>query len=112
MNKREITGRITKDATINHLESGKKVINYSVACGEQWTDKDGQKHEKTEFIECSKFLKGDSSENVLEYLKKGTQVYVSGKPGYSIYESKEGETKVAQKILVNDLEIFFDRKKD
>lgn len=71
MNTLIITGRLGKDAEVKTLDSGKKVMNYSVAV----TDKYGDK-ENTIWFDCAQWSEKTA---VAEYLKKGTQVCVQGK---------------------------------
>jgi len=49
LNKVQLIGNIGKDPEIRQTKSGEPVATLSVATGETWKDKSGQKQEKTEW---------------------------------------------------------------
>lgn len=97
-----LTGNLGKDAEMNTLESGSKVINFSVAHTEKYKGKDGEKKEKTIWVECSWWKDGES---ILPYLKKGQQVYVYGRPDIRIWE-KDNNHGAAMTLRVIDLQLL------
>lgn len=70
MNNCTFIGNVGKDAELKTFDSGKQVINFSIAVSEGKGE-----HKKTTWIECAKF--GEKT-GILPYLKKGTQVAVTG----------------------------------
>ena len=78
----EVIGNIGADAVIKDL-NGQKYIAFSVAHTEGYTDAQGQRHERTTWVSCLKY--GESS--VLNYLKKGTRVFVRGDLSAKAYEA-------------------------
>ncbi len=48
-----IVGRLTRDAKVSTLESGKRVVNFSVAVNEQYLNKQGERVELTEYFDCA-----------------------------------------------------------
>ena len=78
LNRAEVIGRLGADVTINHLTTGGRVANMSIATDESYVDRDGQKVDKTEWHRVVTFQPG--LVDMLErHAKKGRLVYVSGK---------------------------------
>lgn len=73
MLKIEIIGNIGSDAVVKDF-NGKKYIAFNVAHSEKYKDAQGNTVEKTTWVSVLK--PGES--NVVQYLKKGTGVYVCG----------------------------------
>lgn len=80
-----LIGNLGKDATSNNV-SGKNVINFSVAHTESWNNAQGEKQQKTTWVDCSYWT---DKTGILPYLKKGTQVYIEGQPDARAYLTKD-----------------------
>lgn len=102
MIKAQLIGRIGKDATVYNFDGGGAAINFSVAIDESYKDKQGQKVEKTTWVECTILVKDGGSTNRVNYLKKGCIVYVEGKPTSNGYKNTEGEFKHGLKFIVTN----------
>ena len=79
LNKAEVIGRLGADVTINHLASGGRVANLSVATDESYIDKQtGERVDRTEWHRVVTFQNGlvDMFE---KHARKGRLVYVAGK---------------------------------
>ena len=79
LNRAELIGRLGADVTINHLTSGGRVANISIATDEGYVDKQtGDRVDKTEWHRVVTFQPGlvDMFE---KHAKKGRLVYVAGK---------------------------------
>jgi single-strand DNA-binding protein len=107
LNKAMLIGRLGKDPEIRYSQAGSAVTNFSIAVSENWTDKQGQKNEKTEWINCVAF--GKQAETLEKYLKKGSLVYVEGRIQTDSYE-KDGKTVYSTKINIGNFQ-FLDSKK-
>ncbi len=80
LNRAEVIGRLGADVTVNHLASGGRVANMSVATDESYIDRNGggDRIDKTEWHRCVTFQ--DGLIDMLErHAKKGRLVYVAGK---------------------------------
>lgn len=77
LNKAIISGRLTRDPELKALPSGQNVCNFSLATSENYTDKDGNKQESSEFHNITVY--GKQAENCAKYLVKGQQALVEGK---------------------------------
>ena len=79
LNRAEVIGRLGADVTINHLASGGRVANLSVATDESYIDRQsGERVDRTEWHRVVTFQNGlvDMFE---KHAKKGRLVYVAGK---------------------------------
>lgn len=77
LNRAEVIGRLGADVTINHLVSGGRVANMSIATDESYVDRDGQKVDKTEWHRVVTFQPG-LVDMLEKHARKGRLVYVSG----------------------------------
>ena len=77
LNRAEVIGRLGADVTINHLVSGGRVANMSIATDEGYIDRDGQKVDKTEWHRVVTFQPG-LVDMLEKHARKGRLVYVSG----------------------------------
>lgn len=103
LNQCNFIGRLTKDPVIRYTQGGDAIANFSIACSEKWT-KDGQKQEKTEFVNCSAFKK--LAEIIGEFLTKGSLVFISGKFQTRKWQDKEGNERYSTDILVNEMKML------
>ncbi|PTS94344.1 single-stranded DNA-binding protein [Flavobacterium sp. HMWF030] len=105
----EITGRITRDASLFKLKDGKQVINFSIAINDSYKPKGAsQIKEVVTYIKCDYWL----SPAVAPYLKKGATVQLSGRIGLSVYLSSEGNPLGSLDFHVNHLKILVFARKD
>ncbi len=58
LNRAEVIGRLGADVTVNHLTTGGRVANMSIATDESYVDRDGQKIDKTEWHRVVTFQPG------------------------------------------------------
>ena len=80
LNRAEVIGRLGADVTVNHLASGGRVANLSIATDESYIDRNagGERIDKTEWHRVVTFQ--DGLIDMLEkHAKKGRLVYVAGK---------------------------------
>lgn len=104
LNSCSFIGRLGKDVETRYLTNGDAVSSFSLAVGSQWKNKNGEKQESTEWVNCSVF--GKLAEVVSEYLHKGSQVFVSGRLKTDKYTDKQGVEKYATKIIVDKLQML------
>lgn len=97
-------GRLGKDPETRLMPNGDAVANFSIAVGESWKDRNGDKQEKTEWVRCVAFRK--LGEIVGQYLTKGKQVYVSGKMQTRKWQDKEGQDRYSTEIVVSDMQML------
>lgn len=96
VNKAIIVGNITRDPELKSLPSGQQVASFSVATNEVFKGSDGQKQERTEFHNIVAW--GKTAENIAQYMRKGSQIYIEGKIQTRSWE-KDGEKKYRTEIV-------------
>jgi single-strand DNA-binding protein len=99
VNKVILIGNLGKDPEIRYMQSGDPVANFSLATSEQWTDKGGQRQERTEWHRVEVF--GKTAQVVRDYCSKGKQVYIEGSIRYDEWTDKEGNKQKMTKIRVS-----------
>lgn len=104
LNKCMFIGRLGKDPDVRYAASGDAVAGFSIATGESWKDKQGQKQERTEWVSCTVF--GKLAEIVGEYLRKGSKVYIEGKMKTEKYTDNNGVEKYSTKIIVQNMQML------
>jgi single-strand DNA-binding protein len=107
LNKVMIIGRLGQDPELKYTPGGAAVCNFSVATSESWTDKAGQKQEKTEWHRI--VVWGKLAELCNQYLAKGRQAFIEGKLQTRSWEDKEGQKKYTTEIMANTVQ-FLDSK--
>ncbi len=71
-----IEGNLTKDVELRRTPNGTPTATFTVAVNNDYFDRDGKRHEKTDFIPVTTY--GKQAENDAKFLKKGSAVLVMG----------------------------------
>ena len=107
LNRCSFIGRLGRDPEVKYMPSGSAVVNFSIAVGQSWKDKEtGQKKEKTEWVRISAF--GKLAEICGEYLSKGKQIFISGRMETRKWE-KDGVPQYSTEIIANDVQFLGSR---
>lgn len=93
----EIIGNLGKDAEVRTVGQN-IVVGFNVAVTEKFGDK-----ETTTWYSCNYWPKEDK---VSQYLKKGSQVFVAGRPSLRTYSGKDGKEYTNLDIRVMDLQLI------
>ena len=104
MLKTEFVGHIGADAEIKDF-NGKRFISFNVATSERFKDAQGQTVTRTTWVSCLK--PGDGA--VVNYLKKGTQVFCRGNLTAKPYTGKNG-VEAGLNCTVTELELLGSRQ--
>jgi single-strand DNA-binding protein len=99
VNKVILIGNLGKDPEIRYTQGGEPIANFSLATSENWTDKSGQKQERTEWHRVEVF--GKTAQVVRDYCTKGKQVYLEGSIKYDEWTDKDGIKKYMTKIRIS-----------
>ncbi len=96
INRATLVGNAGKDAEIRYTGSGVAFASFTMATTDSWTDKAGQKQERTEWhnIKAWNWLAEYCGENV----KKGKRVLVEGRITNRSYDDKDGVKKYISEI--------------
>ena len=91
INKVILIGRLGKDPEVRYTAGGQAVANFSVATDESYKNKEGEKVQKTEWMNI--VMWGKLAEVAQQYLKKGQLVYLEGKLQTRSWEDKQTGAK-------------------
>jgi single-strand DNA-binding protein len=91
VNKVIVIGNLGANPDIRALPSGQNVANFSLATTERFTDRNGAKHERTDWHRIVAF--GRLADTCEQFLSKGRQVYIEGRLTTRQYEAKDGSGK-------------------
>jgi single-strand DNA-binding protein len=101
VNKVILIGNLGKDPEVRYTPGGQAVANFNIATNENWTDKQGQKQERTEWHRI--VVWGKTAELCGEYLSKGRQVYIEGRLQTREWQNKEGAKQYTTEIVANQV---------
>jgi single-strand DNA-binding protein len=99
VNKVILVGNLGKDPEVRYTPGGAAVANFTIATNENWTDKQGQKQERTEWHRI--VVWGKAAELCGEYLSKGRQVYIEGRLQTREWNNKEGVKQYTTEVVAN-----------
>lgn len=104
VNKVFLIGRLGTDPEVRYTSNGGAVANFNVATNESWTDKAGQKQEKTEWHRI--VVWGKLAELCGQYLSKGRQIFVEGKLQTRDWQDKEGQKRYTTEIVAQSVQFL------
>ncbi len=100
-NKVQLIGNVGNNPEMTVLESGKKVIRFSLATNENYKNAKGEKVESTNWHNMVAW--GKTAEIVEKYAVKGKQIAIEGKLTSRSYETKEGEKRYITEVIVSEV---------
>ncbi len=110
INKVIILGNLGVDPKSAVTQTGMTICNLSVATSKKWTDKQtGECKEKVEWHRIVTFDKW--ADAALQYLKKGSKIYVEGSLQTRSWDDKEGAKQYCTEIVADKIE-YLDKKSD
>jgi single-strand DNA-binding protein len=110
INKVILVGRLGKDPEVRSTPSGTSVAKFSLATDERFTDKSGEKQDRTEWHNIVAW--GKLGEICGQYLRKGKLVYIEGSIRTDSWDDKEsGQKKYRTEIVARDMKML-DRRGD
>jgi single-strand DNA-binding protein len=104
VNKVILIGRLGQNPEVRHTPSGQSVANFTLATNESWTDKQGQKQERTEWHRV--VVWGKLADLCGQYLSKGRQCFIEGKLQTRQWQDKDGQTKYTTEVLANTVQFL------
>ena len=104
INKAIIIGRLGQDPELKYTPSGNAVCNFSVATSESWTDKSGQKQDKTFWHNIVAW--GRIAELCSQYLAKGRECYIEGSIETRSWEGSDGAKKYTTEINAKNVQFL------
>ena len=99
VNKAILVGNLGRDPELRQTPNGQSVVNFTLATSETWTDKSGERVERTEWHRI--VVWGRTAEMCNQYLSKGRTVYVEGRIQTREWEDKDGNKRYTTEINAN-----------
>jgi single-strand DNA-binding protein len=99
INKAIIIGNLGADPEVRYTQGGQAVASFNLATSETYTDKAGERQEKTEWHRIVAW--GKLAELCGEYLKKGRQAYIEGRLQTRQWDDKDGNKRYTTEIVAN-----------
>ena len=110
INKVILVGRLGKDPEIKSTPGGQTVAKFTIATDEKFTDKSGEKQERTEWHNIVAWAR--LAEICGQYLRKGMLVYIEGSIRTDSWEDKEsGQKRYRTEINAREMKML-ERKRD
>lgn len=109
LNKVILIGNLGGDPEVRTVGNGNKVTSFTLATNEYWTDKQGQRQQRTEWHKIVAW--GKVGEDCAKYLSKGSQCLVEGKLKYRTWTDKQGNEKLSTDIEISRLVVLGDTRK-
>ncbi len=104
VNKVILIGRLGTDPEVRYTSNGGAVANFNMATNESWTDKAGQKQERTEWHRV--VVWGKLGELCGQYLAKGRQAFVEGRLQTRDWTDKEGVKRYTTEIVAQNIQFL------
>lgn len=105
----QVIGNLGFDARVEQ-NNGRPFVSFNLAHNDRYTKEDGTIVEKSQWISCA--MNGDGG-NLLQFLKKGRQVYVEGRCSTRVFSSEKERRMVAGvNISVDHLELIGSQSDD
>ena len=95
-----LIGNLTSDPELKFMTNGSGKLEFSIACNEYWTDKEGERQEKTSYFDIVAWRNlAEEGANILE---KGMGVIVVGRMEQQTWEDKETGAKRSRVQVLAD----------
>jgi single-strand DNA-binding protein len=103
-NKIQLIGNLGKDPEVKKTTTGKKLVTFSIATNEVYTNGKGEKVKETQWHSIVAWGKmADIAEKLLE---KGAEVALEGKLITKDYTGKDGVKRYTTEVQVNEMLLF------
>ncbi|MBI3466525.1 MAG: single-stranded DNA-binding protein, partial [Planctomycetes bacterium] len=97
LNRVFLIGNLTRDPELRYIPSGTAVTDFGLAVNQNWTGKDGQKHEDVVFVDVTLWAR--QAELACEYLTKGRSVFIEGRLQLDQWQDKDGQKRSKMRVV-------------
>lgn len=96
-----VAGNVTRDPEMRTTPSGSQVCSFAIAVNRSYKDSNGVQQDQVSYLDCVAW--GKSAEIISQYIKKGSQLLVSGRLEQRSWEDKNsGQRRSRVEIIVED----------
>jgi len=110
VNKVILVGRLGADPEVRYTQDGAMVTNFRIATTEQWTDKNGERTQRTEWHRVVSF--GKLAEICGNYLAKGRLVYIEGRLQTRAWDDRDGNKRYTTEIIASNMQMLEPKGQD
>jgi len=108
-----LIGNIGKDASVKTMDRGVVAINFPVAHNKNWRDKKtGEPRTKTTWVNCTIWKKEGANMRILDFLKSGALVELTGTPFAKAFQQEDGSIKTEIRLNISRTNILRPSKND
>jgi single-strand DNA-binding protein len=107
LNKVMLIGNLGKDPEVRFTPDGSPVATFSIATGENWTDKSGNRQEHTEWHTVVAWNK--LADLAKRYLTKGRQVYIEGRLRTREWNDRDGNKRRTTEVIASQMVLLGSR---
>ena len=104
VNKVILVGRVGRDPEMRQMQSGKSVVNLSLATTSKRKDANGNNIEDTQWHRLTAYDK--LAEIIGQYVHKGSLLYVEGSLKYGKFTDKDGNEKNTTDIVIGQMQML------
>lgn len=108
LNRVMIIGRLGADPELRYTQAGQPICSMRIATDESYTDKDGNRVERTEWHSVVVF--GKTADYCNQFLRKGSLVYVEGKLATRKWQDKNGQDRYTTEIRADHVQFLEKRE--
>ena len=105
-----LMGNLTRDPDLRYTPNGAAVVNFGLAINRTYTDKDGNKHEDTTFVDVVAWNR--LAEVTAEYLHKGSPAFVEGRLQQRSWETEDGSKRHKLEVVARSVKFLGSAKSE
>lgn len=100
VNKVILVGNVGKDPEVRTMQSGDRMVSFSLATSDTWRDKQtGERKEKTEWHNIVIFNEG-LTKVAEQYVRKGSKLYIEGQLQTRKWQDQSGADRYSTEIVL------------
>lgn len=108
-NKVQIAGNLTRDPELRYTPKGTAIAKVGMAINRNWTTESGERKEEVTFVDVDIF--GRNAENVGQYMRKGSAMFVEGRLKLDSWDDKQtGQKKTRLGIVAESVQFIGGKK--
>ena len=110
LNRCEFIGRLAKDPEMRYSADGNAICSFSIGVNFEYKNKAGEPTKTVTWVRISAFshLAGICG----DYLKKGSQIYISGKWTTRKWQNKDGVDQYSTEVVADQMQMLGSRSVD
>ena len=108
LNKVMLMGRLTRDPEIRYTPKGDPVSQFAIATNRYGSGEDGERREYTDYhnIVAWNIGRRNLAQQVADYLRKGSLVYVEGRLQTRSWEGQDGQKRKTTEVVATDVQFL------